>query len=573
MVKRVSRISLSIYLLLLIQLVPCSQLRAQTESAPPASIRVTSRIVSVDVVVRDSAGRIVHGLRQEDFHVSEDHKEQKIESFHDYTQEVLASATPPDSKTDPLSFSNVEGSDSHSVNIILFDFFNTAPQDYGYARKQMIKFLEQLPPGRQTALFVLGGKLEMIQSFTASTDRLLAAAKAMAVETSNTRSIGSQQQENDMASAFAAAMGRSPSGRNVVSQGNHLAMAADSTQAQGVTAAALQQIGAAVSGYPGRKNLFWLGETFPVYGGPVLEVYDEVNAVLNHDFSTADMAEANRAEATQQVAIYPINIGGIDASGMGAEASGATSEHEMFTARHALYEMLNNLADTTGGHAYYGTNDFAGALTRGFEDGSSYYSITYHPENHNWNGHFRNIAVKLAQHGYSLSYRRGYYALPDPQQMPASVSPADILYAAMQPETPQESLLRVQAKIALPDAGHPTVRIDSVIDPANVVFQTDNKGRRHARLLVTLEALPDPLPVSGKPNLQARPPDNSGVYVVDADEATFRKVLLTGLTAHQELTLPPGKYRLRLGVCDLTNHRVGTLDMPVFVGQTANESH
>lgn len=36
---------------------------------------------------------------------------------------------------------------------------------------------------------------------------------------------------------------------------------------------------------------------------------------------------------------------------------------------------------------------------------------------------------------------------------------------------------------------------------------------------------------------------------------------------HQELTLAPGRYRLRLGVTDLTTHRVGTLDMPIEAAQ------
>ena len=37
---------------------------------------------------------------------------------------------------------------------------------------------------------------------------------------------------------------------------------------------------------------------------------------------------------------------------------------------------------------------------------------------------------------------------------------------------------------------------------------------------------------------------------------------------HQELTLAPGQYRLRLGVTDLASHRTGTLDMPIEVAAT-----
>ena len=62
-------------------------------------------------------------------------------------------------------------------------------------------------------------------------------------------------------------------------------------------------------------------------------------------------------------------------------------------------------------------------------------------------------------------------------------------------------------------------------------------------------------------------PQTSGAYVVDLDPEAFRKLFASGMPMHQELMLAPGRYRLRLGVTDLTTHRVGTLDMPVEIKQ------
>jgi hypothetical protein len=39
------------------------------------------------------------------------------------------------------------------------------------------------------------------------------------------------------------------------------------------------------------------------------------------------------------------------------------------------------------------------------------------------------------------------------------------------------------------------------------------------------------------------------------------------------LTLKPGKYRLRLGVSDMSTHNLGTLDMPVDLGAQSGASH
>lgn len=60
------------------------------------------------------------------------------------------------------------------------------------------------------------------------------------------------------------------------------------------------------------------------------------------------------------------------------------------------------------------------------------------------------------------------------------------------------------------------------------------------------------------------------MYVVNLDEAAFRKLLTSGMPMHQQMRLTPGSYRLRLGVIDINNHRMGTLDMPVEVAAATN---
>src|ERR1700761_2667409 len=76
--------------------------------APQSTFRVTSRIVYVDVVVRDSSGQIVRGLTEKDFHILEDHKEQQIDFFRDHTRDALQRNDISQSQHDPLSFSNVD---------------------------------------------------------------------------------------------------------------------------------------------------------------------------------------------------------------------------------------------------------------------------------------------------------------------------------------------------------------------------------------------------------------------------------------------------------------------------------
>lgn len=544
-----------------------------SQAAPSAStdnstLQVTSRIVYVDVVVRDRAGRVVRGLTANDFHLSEDGKPQAVAFFADHSNDFSAASAVPASK---LSFSNV-GPTSNSVNIILVDFYNTATQDQPYARKQIVRFLESLPRGHQTALFVLGNHLQMLQNFTGSTDRLVAAAKAMDVKPSDTLTTAQQQRQQDFVTEFVKAMGPSASPYNAAADGLNLEGGDKAQRAIDITQHALNQIAAAVSGYPGRKNLYWLADQFPLYGGPALEIHELADDISTNTMgpvsitgkmagvpglmSTQDIAEANHGLANAQVAVYPILLTGLDASGMDPGARNSTSIYQLFTQRAEIHTMMDNLANSTGGHAYYGTNDFAGALRNGFEDGSSYYTLAYIPHNGNWNGAFRKIKVKVTQPGDSLSYRRGYYATG---AIAARVTSSQELSAALQPATPESTMLRLSSSLVPPTPQNPYLLIKTGINPEGIDFTTDANGVRHAKLLVLLIALNQ----TG-PQPQA-PPQASGVLHLDFTPAQYHAVLKTGIGFALRMKLKPGSYRLRLGVSDMNNHRLGTLDMPVTV--------
>ena len=149
-----------------------------------STLRLTSRLVYVDVVVRERSGQVLRDLTQQDFKVEEDGKPQKVDFFqaHSLKQAGLpAGRQTPTPAAPQLFYSNIANRDAASgaINIILFDLLNTPRSDLIYARKQLLKFLSKLPPGQSVALFVLRNNLQMVQNFTGSSDRLLAAAQSI----------------------------------------------------------------------------------------------------------------------------------------------------------------------------------------------------------------------------------------------------------------------------------------------------------------------------------------------------------------------------------------------------------
>ena len=546
-------------------------LAAQVITAPPdtTTIRINSRIVYVDVIVRDSSGRVIHGLQQKDFTLKEDGAPQRVDYFDEHSSSTdqkppVATAAKPQSDGSQFTNAPAPGATAGSVNIILFDLLNTPPLDQLPARQALLKFLTELPPGQQVALFVLSDHLRMYQDFTSSSDRLIEAAKAIDPRNlSLIQSKGEMAHDEDFLIKFAAAIGRDPGGTiGKLRTQNEMTNSFNQNVRSIGTLEALNEIARATSGYPGRKNLLWLSESFPVtfIGQPGTQ---RGGNVVQPD----DARQTANLLANAQIAVYPISLLGLQVEGAMAEVSelGAVSVQGQFNDRSALRAGMSDLAIETGGEAFTGTNDFARAMQASIQDGSNYYTLAYRPLNTDWNGKFRKIHVDLAAKGYSLSYRRGYYALettsPAPNIQQAGVQQ---LNKALQPDTPESTMLVLKSQVGLPDRGHPAVRVASSVDPANLTLITTADGHRRGQLLVMLVAFNDAAGEESAQQPQA-PPQTSAVLNLDFSPDLYQQVLSKGIGFTQQLKLPPGHYRLRLGVSDLQSHRLGTLDMPVQV--------
>ena len=90
------------------------------------------------------------------------------------------------------------------------------------------------------------------------------------------------------------------------------------------------------------------------------------------------------------------------------------------TAEHVT---MSQMAEATGGHAFYNTNGITQAVAAAINDGSNFYTLTYTPANPVRDGKFRKIKVQLARSGVKLAYRHGYYADPDKGPAPANGQP------------------------------------------------------------------------------------------------------------------------------------------------------
>lgn len=95
---------------------------------------------------------------------------------------------------------------------------------------------------------------------------------------------------------------------------------------------------------------------------------------------------------------------------------------------------MEQLASSTGGKAYFNTNDLNTAMRLAINDGANDYTLGYSPTEKKMDGSYRQIEVKVANGKYKLAYRHqlGYLTAsarpsadgtPHPQQ---SAQPQDV---------------------------------------------------------------------------------------------------------------------------------------------------
>jgi VWFA-related protein len=570
-------------------LAAASLLPAQSTASPqePSSqavptFRANSRLVQLDVVVLDGNGHPVPGLKAADFSVLEDGKMQHVRSFDAHQQHAAEAAKPFD--LPPHQYTNVPEQESTGpMVVVLFDTLNTPVLDQVTARQHMLEFLKTLPDGQSTALFVLGTRLRMVQSFTGKSEVLVAAAGKLLSGPSPllVTEADRQSQEDNLIyreRIFAPAAIGGISGASNIQTSNSLDVLAEATQKLrdalteqertattqrvGITLESMTELASMLRGYPGRKNLLWLSAAFPFSFGP-----NPLMRTEDRDTGRFDLAvhQTTTLLSAAQVAVYPIDVSGIRAQGVDLSSSGegasgvdsGTGVSRLNTAyarqlqeETDAHATMDEIAEQTGGKAYYGNNDLKSAMRRSLDQGATYYTLSYAPQNQDWNGKFRRINIKLAHASYRLQYRRGYYALPESEHSPGDSTRK--LAGALRPDMPDSTALYVKAEVLPPDSGHQSVRITYLIDPQQVTFTDLPDGRKHAFVDLLAVVWDD----HGKDVGHA-------ANTIDAtlDPKQYQQVLRSGLQAAQEVRTQPGAYRVRLGAVDRISQQVGTIDV------------
>jgi VWFA-related protein len=201
---------------------------AQTPASAPAAttppqapvIKSESKLVIVDAVVTDKKGNYVHDLKQGDFKVYEDNKEQQVSQFS--------------SGVDAAAQANTS---IRRYMVLFFDNSSMAIPDQIQARAAAGKFIDaNAGPDRQMAIAEFSGTLRVTQNFTTNAEVLHAVVKQ-----AKTSQVVSNTTDTDSAGSIGGA--------------NFWATGAEAQFGARTMLLALRQMAKSLQSVPGRKML------------------------------------------------------------------------------------------------------------------------------------------------------------------------------------------------------------------------------------------------------------------------------------------------------------------------------
>jgi len=428
-------------------------------------VKVNTRLITIDVVATDSHGKLVRDLKQDEFQVVDEHAgAQKIARFEfiDAATRAAAAALPGPLPTGPHIFSNLDtGQLRVPPTVILLDALNTEINLQSQVHRHMVALLKTLPADTPIAVITMGHELHIVQNFT--TDPALL---RLAVDRSLRALSVPGNPQDDATSASSQVLAEN--GGEVTQQVQALqdfenTMYQEQTTVRvDETADEMLRLAKFLSGYAGRKNLVWLSSAFPSWiapqGSPTKIPGQEFMASADY---SGKITQASEALADARVAVYPVDARGLETSpiyttaqnpqmprqNLGASLGGQISRQEGETIDSQA--TMKAIAEGTGGRPCLNTNDLSGCVESAINDGSSYYEISYYPENVEWNGHFQKVTLKTTRHGVRLAYRRGYFASDETQS--SRQPPDQVLAAACMGALPSTGISMTVEPVATPE--------------------------------------------------------------------------------------------------------------------------
>jgi VWFA-related protein len=553
-----------------------------TSPQQPASsqvLRVTSRLVQVNVIVRHK-GAPVTGLTKDDFTVLDQNRRQQIAHFSEQSSEPAEVTHAPGATVQSdVVFSNrfdASAGIPTSVTIILLDALNTPRQQMANARAEITKFLKQLKPNDRVALYGLSTNLYILHNFTNDAGALLTALE----HSRNTSAYSPSASEIELANT-----GSDNIDAFMDSANKHAADMQTINRAE-MTANVMAAIANSVVNIPGRKNLVWVSASFPFQIGTGAIADDPTpngsvassggmspnnsnapgpnNSVQFRTFQK-ELEAASDAVNNANLAIYPVDARGLlGAANVSADvrtpmpnSSSAASRSRRPVASsqptppRENFDTMIELADRTGGRAFYNSNDIENSVRQAVDDSRDSYVLDFYPTDTLWDGAFHTLKVEVNRPGVEVRFRKGYFAIPDASTDPLRTE--QMMQDAMASPFQDTDLgLKVEAHPGTA-SGTRQINVRILIDARRLNLKQSGEQWTDDLQIIWLQFAADGKPASAR--------TQSLTLSLSAEE--YSKSHDGDAQITREFALKNEAVKLRIVVRDIASGAIGSVDIPL----------
>jgi VWFA-related protein len=521
--------------------------------------RSSRDVISVDVVVRDRSGTVVRGLTAADFEIREDGRPQDVVSFafeeittrplaavesagllggvearmaDDAGRTAAAKPQPASAPPAPMTSDMLAG---RRLITLVFDVSSMQPEDVQRAVDAARKYVDEtMSAADLVAVATVGSTLSVLTDFTGDRAAVTAALGTLAfTEGTATEAPAASTTATDEAAAAADEEATSTDAAELDMFNNDVRLRA------------LKALAEALSPIEQKKSI----------------LYFSAGMQRSGQDNQVELRSAINAAVRGNVAIYAIDTRGLQAVVPGGDARQASGQgtalfsgrgvQQQFARLASSQDTLTSLAAETGGRAFTDSNDFGEAFARVQRDMSAYYLLGYSSTNPTKDGRFRRIQVRVRNSGYKVEARAGYYADRDfthtsrndreaqlDEQMFAAVSATDL------PVMVSGGWFRLAADryyvpIALTVPGS-AVPVANDTDPVSLDvlgLVRDERNFPVGRFRETLKLPP----------------------------GTGRTLAGKQILYQSGVTLPPGRFSVKVVVRENTNGQMGSFEAPIIV--------
>ena len=573
----------------------------EPRQTPGVTFQVEVNYVDVDVVVTDEQGKFVTGLGRDDFEVVEDGKPQKIDTFSLVeipmarpTELVVAGrSVRPDTQTNRQPFDG-------RVYVFVLDDLDVSAMRSTPVRDAARKFVKEYMGANDLgAVVYTSGRSDAAQEFTSNRDLLIQAIdkfqgrrmRALSLDRLDAyyqRIAYGYNLRNDADPNTGSINAQDPAGHGRTSDPTELERGTRALTVLDTLKNTAEFLGS-VRGR--RKALLFFSEGLDF---PIRDVFGAHDATVVIRATQDAISTAARANVNYY-AIDPRGLAGMttdfmESAGIGngvgttgpvllvpgtnTPSSGLTGagggtfdvQSELMQEFRLSQDTLRELAEQTGGIASVNTNDVTPAFERIVDANSRYYVLGYYPPNHPRNGRYHKIEVRVKRPGVRVEARRGYASprgrspeerkrddaarLAREARRPDGRRTSTPLIGALTSPIPQSGLtFTVQAAPFKGTADQSSIAMAIELDGSRLQYSApDAKGAVANKIELSFFGLNE----QGKAL-------SAGWTELDLTlrPETRERVTAHGVRANPRISLPPGRYQIRIGARDSVEGRHG----------------